>query len=44
MEFTYNTEGLVGETITDAQNRTTTYLYDDMGRTAQVIRPDTTSL
>jgi RHS repeat-associated protein len=43
LDFTYNSQGFL-ENFTDAENHTTSYIYDAVGRVKQINRPDTTSL
>ncbi len=43
VDFTYNTQGFLA-TFTDAENHTTGYFYDAVGRVTRIDRPDTTSL
>jgi len=41
--FGYNTRGFL-DSITDPQNNTTDYTYDDVGRVTRISRPDSSSL
>jgi RHS repeat-associated protein len=41
--YDYNAEGFLAS-ITDAENQTTVYTYDDVGQVTRIDRPDSTSL